>query len=251
MLFPTIKPPRDQAIMDIIFDQNLGPTDITKINRCRIHLQAIFLSDITTADGTYLEHFVFDPGRATAWSRYTFPREQPSCRNWDQWINFWNKYSSTRGKLKIPLEGWINPTHMIWHWYYNKERDELYHLSGTKIKYFKEASGWQRTRSMTTYKLTHAETSAKISTTGIPTSVIRISDTKMNKLHKGPPPLATTEDRKPFWNFIATWGGSWMWRDINNVDKPKDDIQWIAEGMTAGTLVWTTDRSYDRKRATD
>jgi hypothetical protein len=104
---------------------------------------------------------------------------------------------------------------------------------------------------MTTYKLTHAETSAKISTTGIPTSVIRISDTKMNKLQEGPPPLATTEDRKPFWDFIATWGGSWMWHDINNVDKPKDNIQWIAEGMTAGTLVWTTNRSYDRKRAAD
>jgi hypothetical protein len=73
----------------------------------------------------------------------------------------------------------------------------------------------------------------------------------MNKLQEGPPPLATKEDRKPFWGFIATWGGSWMWHDINNVDKPKDDIQWIAEGMTAGTLVWTTNGSYDRKRASD
>ncbi len=73
----------------------------------------------------------------------------------------------------------------------------------------------------------------------------------MNKLQEGPPPLATTEDQKPFWDFIATWGGSWMWRDIDNVNKPKDAIQWIAEEMTAGTLVWTTDGSYDRKRAAD
>jgi hypothetical protein len=73
----------------------------------------------------------------------------------------------------------------------------------------------------------------------------------MNKLQDGPPPLATTEDQKPFWDFIATWGGSWMWRDIDNVAKPKDNIQWIAEGMTAGTLVWTTNGSYDRKRAAD
>jgi hypothetical protein len=93
--------------------------------------------------------------------------------------------------------------------------------------------------------------SAKISTTGIPTSVIRISDTKMNKLQEGLPPLATTEDPKPFWDFIATWGGSWMWRNINIVNKAKDNIQWIAEGMTAGTLVWITDGSYDRKRAAD
>jgi hypothetical protein len=135
MSFLTIKLPRerDQAIMDIIFAQNLVPTDITKINRCRIHLQAIFCSDITTADGTYLKHFIFDPGRATARSQCTFPREQPSHHNWDRWINFWHEYSSTGGKLKIPLGGWINPSHRIWHWYYNKERDKLYHISGTKI----------------------------------------------------------------------------------------------------------------------
>jgi hypothetical protein len=68
MSFPTIKLPRerDQAIMDFIFAQNLDPTDITRINRCRVHLQAIFLLDITTADGSYLEHFVFNPGGATA-----------------------------------------------------------------------------------------------------------------------------------------------------------------------------------------
>jgi hypothetical protein len=73
----------------------------------------------------------------------------------------------------------------------------------------------------------------------------------MNKLQEGPPLLATTEDWKSFWDFIATWGGSWMWHDIGNVNKPKDNIQRIAEGMTAGTLVWTTDGSYDRKRAAD
>jgi hypothetical protein len=57
---------------------------------------------------------------------------------------------------------------------------------------------------MTVYELMHVETSAKISTTGIPASVIQISDTKVKKLQEGPPPLATTEDRKPFWDFIAT-----------------------------------------------
>jgi hypothetical protein len=102
MSFPTIKLPRerDQAIMDIIFAQNLDPTDITRINRCRVHLQTIFLSEITMADGTYLKHFVFNPGRATARSRYTFSQEQPSRCDWDQWINFWHEYSSTGGEAE-------------------------------------------------------------------------------------------------------------------------------------------------------
>jgi hypothetical protein len=38
---------------------------------------------------------------------------------------------TTGAKLKTPLGGRINPTHRIWHWYYNKEREELYHINGT------------------------------------------------------------------------------------------------------------------------
>ncbi len=42
-----------------------------------------------------------------------------------------------------------------------------------------------------------------------------------------------------------------MWQEISNGNKPKDDMQWVADGMMAGTLIWTTDRSYDRKKAKD
>ncbi len=73
----------------------------------------------------------------------------------------------------------------------------------------------------------------------------------MNKLHKGPLPPPTTEDSTPFWEFIDTWGGNWMWRNIDTGNKPKDNMQWVADGMTEGTLIWTTDGSYNRKRAAD
>jgi hypothetical protein len=86
MPFPTIEPPRerDQAIMEIILSQNLDFTDIIRINRCRVYLQALFLLDITMADGKYLKHYIFDPGGATTWSQYKFPREQPSRQDWDR-----------------------------------------------------------------------------------------------------------------------------------------------------------------------
>ncbi len=73
----------------------------------------------------------------------------------------------------------------------------------------------------------------------------------MNKLQEGPPPLTAKEDPTSFWTFIAAWGDNWMWCDIVNGNKSIDDMQWVAEGMTAGTLIWTTDGSYDRKQAAD
>ena len=67
MKFPNIKPPRenDRVFMDIILDHPLDPLEVIEHNRCQVSLQAIFLSDITTADGKYLENFIFAPGGAT------------------------------------------------------------------------------------------------------------------------------------------------------------------------------------------
>jgi hypothetical protein len=42
-----------------------------------------------------------------------------------------------------------------------------------------------------------------------------------------------------------------MWDDIDSGAHSKDDILWIAEGMTKGLLIWTTDGSYNRKKAVD
>ncbi len=81
--------------------------------------------------------------------------------------------------------------------------------------------------------------------------VIGISDLKANKLQEGPPPLAAPVDHTPFWTFIAAWGGNWMWRDIDNSDTLKDDMQWVADRMIAGNSIWTTGGSYDRKQAAD
>ncbi len=54
-----------------------------------------------------------------------------------------------------------------------------------------------------------------------------------------------------FWDLIAKWGGTWMWEGIDATQRTKEDTTWIAEGMQEGTLIWTTDGSYDRKRAAD
>jgi hypothetical protein len=53
MSFPTIKPPREcnQVIMEIMLSQDLDPTKIVRVNRCRIHLEVQFLSDIMMANG--------------------------------------------------------------------------------------------------------------------------------------------------------------------------------------------------------
>jgi hypothetical protein len=42
-----------------------------------------------------------------------------------------------------------------------------------------------------------------------------------------------------------------MWDDIDSGAHSKDNISWIAEGMTKGLLIWMTNGSYNRKKAVD
>ncbi len=179
MSFPIISPPReqDQVIMEIIFAQDSDPIRIASLDRCQQYLQALFLSDIATADGKYLKHFVFDPGGIARRLRYTCPREQPMRHNWDRWIKFWRTYTTMGSKLKPPLGKWIHPTHRLWHWYFNKDKDELHHICGGTARYCRQASGWRHTHSTTTYQFMREETSAESYSTGVLNSVIAISET--------------------------------------------------------------------------
>ncbi len=68
------------------------------------------------------------------------------------------------------------------------------------------------------------ETTAESYPTGVPTSVIAISDTKVNKRQEG-----TFSIQHPklsaFWDFIATWGGNLMWNDIDAGQHDKNDMK--------------------------
>ncbi len=66
---------KDQVIMEIILDSVSSTAEIQSLSRCGGMLQCIFLSDLVTANGRYLESFVFDPGPIKRHSNYCFPRE--------------------------------------------------------------------------------------------------------------------------------------------------------------------------------
>jgi len=73
---------RDQVVMELILGKVLDRKTIRSLSRCRGSLEIIFLSDMTTADGRYLEQFVFNPGSKVARSKYKFPRESPAKKDW-------------------------------------------------------------------------------------------------------------------------------------------------------------------------
>jgi hypothetical protein len=116
-------------------------------------MKAIFLSNIIRADGKYLEHFVFDPGLASAASKYIFPQEKPTKVDWAIWIDFWHSYTSTGGKLKTPLGNWKDSTHQVWQWYYHEADSDLRQIVGGRVVHFKPVrQSFRLTRSTVTYQ---------------------------------------------------------------------------------------------------
>ncbi len=104
---------RDQVIMENFFAEDLSLEAIGSLGQCRGALEAIFLSDITTADGRYLEKCVFDPGCKNLKSKCKFPCKKLSNKDWCTWFNFWHSFTLTGDKLKVPLGNWIHPTRCI------------------------------------------------------------------------------------------------------------------------------------------
>ena len=75
MAYPSIALPRerDQVLMEIFYSLDLSQETMLSLRWCWVSLESIFLSDITTSDGRYLEDVVFSPGGRDRSSSFRFP----------------------------------------------------------------------------------------------------------------------------------------------------------------------------------
>jgi hypothetical protein len=233
MAYPNIAFPweRDQVIMEIFLSANLSPEAIRSLGRCRVLLESIFLSDLTTADGKYLEDFVFIPSGREKASTFKFPRERPTWSDWNLWFDFWHSFTTTGDKLKVPLGNWISPTHHIWKWYYRADTDDLQRVKGDTMFHYKPPSGFCFTRARKTYHVMREEHLSPSIIQGVPTSVTSFSAQQVIKLSEGPALVKAVEETPDFWELLYSWGGTWMWEGMEAGKDSPDNISWIADGL--------------------
>jgi hypothetical protein len=99
------------------------------LNRCRLALKLIFILDIATACGQFLDkRLLLDPplpdGKVL---QFVFPNERPGCADWKLWYEFWTAFSGPRGCIPIPLGDWQYLTHCHWEWFYNVRDNQILH----------------------------------------------------------------------------------------------------------------------------
>ncbi len=141
---------------------------------------------MTTANGQYLEQFVFNPGGKVLRSKDKFPQESLTKKDWEVWFNFWHDYTDTGDKLHTPLGTWMAP-HRRWIWYYESSNNDLHQIENRKVHHYSHTMNYQRTRSTTNYELVLVKYFSSTFKRGAPTSIVNFTNTNVNKLNKGAP----------------------------------------------------------------
>ena len=105
--YETIPLPRtgDVLMMDKLREMTGNDeTQLKALARVRGSLNVMFLSDIVTADGKFLEQHVTDVGcLPLKRSHHEFPREEPVQDDWETWISYMKVITKQKFELPTPL----------------------------------------------------------------------------------------------------------------------------------------------------
>ena len=218
-------PPRkfDATIMSFLMDNDLPTTTLTIMNRCRNFLNALFLSDISTADGKFIhQQFLTCDTPQPLESSLSFPCELPTRSDWLEWITTWRKVTSSSFRLRSELRPWVHPSTVKWRWFHDVTSDCIIQLTDNFTHFYLRYST-SYMRSGNKYKYSH---SSRASATGIPINiaasactdeepVLTIASRSINFL------TCPTDKSTTFWNTLISGGGNWMWQKFhfaNNKD---------------------------------
>jgi hypothetical protein len=128
---PTLAREGDATIIDAALTLNLTTSQIRQINACRIYLQVITISDISTVDGRYiLPHILKGLRSKERISNLRWPTTY-RLTHWAAWKLFL-QYISSGTKLDRNLGIWLAEPHQQWKWFYNPTENAIYnHVNST------------------------------------------------------------------------------------------------------------------------
>jgi hypothetical protein len=128
--YPVIQLPRerDHLLVDIFFASGWDIDDYKSWTRCRMACLALFLSDITGANGKSIDTRYLSADILTdpPLSAYNFGIERPSAADWEVWQRFWLQYTYPGYVLPVSLGPWICASHCPNEWYYNESTDMVF-----------------------------------------------------------------------------------------------------------------------------
>ena len=243
--YPTLTPPRDGDVflMQVFSQAGVQGVRLRSLNRCRIHLEAMFLSDLCSANGRW-----FMAADTTAHnlhpkrpSTFVFPREVPTNEDWTVWYGFWRALTGPSWLVPNPLGSWVRIPDKTWNWVWEESSDTIWNLEDKSAGY-RPLVPSINTRSNRLYGRSDSATW----TDGLclRSATVSVIDEAV-LLHDVGPPLPFSEEKQQptFWEYLVSHGGAWMW-DL--VLDDKEDVSWLRDALEAGSVMMVADGSYCR-----
>ncbi len=115
--------------------------DLAALNRCRLFLQVITLSDIASANGKYILPEVKSndpPAHRTSNLQWPF-QANPSAMNWAVW-QYQLAFLESNGQLIKPLRQWNSNSHQQWHYKVDPSSNIVFFDDGTTAKQYQPIS---------------------------------------------------------------------------------------------------------------
>ena len=244
--YPKLNIPRegDATIISLLSQAGHSGTQLRQLNRCRLYLKAIFISDLTSANGRSFLAADPDTYGATAprQSPYTFPQERPSVDDWTLWYGAWRKITSTGWVLNRPLGRWLHRPDAQWHWYYDEMSNEVWELGDSQQRYTPIETR-VNTRSHRLFKAAEPQ-HGHVQISSLKTASVSVLAGEAVILHDiGPPmPHEHVTSNATFWEHLRSQGGEWMWDHVTG----NQEMEWFHDALADGTAMMAADGSYSR-----
>jgi hypothetical protein len=247
--YPPLPLPRkcDALVVRLFWDAGYMGQPLQALNWCRLALKLLFLSNIVTACGCFINiNLVLRPApQDKGVSLFVFPNERPSQGNWRLWLEFWTAFAGPGWSLRNPLGTWEHPTHRRWDWFYNVRDNLLIHSErhGGIVAYSSPGEG-HRLRLQQIYQ--GSRMLDNIPTHCLLANVMMLPGDQILCREIGPPLASSSSVKQSFWSHLCSMGGEWMWEHIveGNIN-----VGWIRDALANGTFLAVTDGSYDREMA--
>lgn len=118
---PLLEREHDRFITDVFVENGFTGAQLYTLNQCRVYLEALTVSDISSADGLRLENDIRLGKRLMDRpSRFTWPESpRPSTKCWTLWESAINQIFGPRSStLRQPLGQWLQVPRR-WTWFYS------------------------------------------------------------------------------------------------------------------------------------
>jgi len=123
----------DMGLMEMFVNEGYRNDELILLNKCRMYLQVLTVSDVVDGDGTHLCPITTTgklyKGRH---SKFKWPKvTKPTIRAWYEWRTALRKTLCTNESndtLKEPLGLWTCEKYHDWDWLFHTDSQSLYHL---------------------------------------------------------------------------------------------------------------------------